>query len=331
MRSYVKLPENFSPGFIHYHLWSHATIDLDEDTAEIWGSSKQYKFHINLNDDSYIKNRDKISEFIMMIGRDSGIIGFKYHIATEKTLSENQTYQDNVTLLSMLELYHSNNLASANQMIPKLKGEMSKTAWRLISAEPPLEESAYQKDKTTLQANINSVKRFIGQAQFTLYLLEPPDATKLAHFCALLQAELTKYVAIEGTAANTDLPLIGSSKLITFRQQAFNEAPTVYVGGIDSDTNVQQANAARLKKEALESPLYKTMVSQLQALIKLNDEKHANTPNVGAAAAALSSQNTSSASISNAGNVTTFKTAAATSDKTTPDAPPTATPKTPPI
>lgn len=335
MQSYVQMPKDYIPAFTEFYLRSQTIFDKDGNPVDTKPSSTQYKIHINLNDVSFVHNRDAIIEFIKKQGEAFDIIGFKHINDTANTVEYNPKYQLATDVKLALEYIIGNDIDGAREVIQDIKSPDMK-AWLIQCLTHGISDDQCNKKIQECESCIRSMMRFIGQAQFTIYLFEQTDANKIAEFCKLLHAELIRLGIEAGTIANTDLQIVNKSNLITFRQQAFNDEPDGYVGGTEDDPKVEQANAQRLKEEAQKCLLYKTLVAKANADPALGKDTKEDSPSPPQSA--VSATSISAAGIlTNASNATVFgagagagaAAAAAGAPKTTPTPSPPNTPPTP--
>lgn len=287
MKSFVKMPPKYLAGFTTYRL--ERFKDFDYDPISETGMSYQYKLHFNLEDKCYVKYRMTIRDLIKKHGIDNGVISFKYHDATRDTLLTDDQYREAYYYNAAVEAIYSAQkiknsdpanhalmMKNANEHIEKIKSDEIKEYLLKFVTGIELPEKDYHAILKENNDTIGSIMRFIGQAQFTIFLFDPIDPLKVANFIKLVMNDLNKLELQEGSIANTDLRIIESSKLITFRQQAFNDNPTAYVYGTDVDSKVQEENANKLQNEARNCGFYKALVKALNPEAK----QVAKAPNI---------------------------------------------------
>lgn len=264
MKTYRELPQNpKNPGFVEFLLCESSGPN---GSLKYFPISQKYKLHLNLNDSSYLKHRDAITEFIKKQGAAFGIAGFKYYRHSEAGLNLDPVYYEAENFIAILDYIRNNNLNEARKLMFIFKEHKLATEQLNYFMTYGISQQLYDTHKAACQACMASSKRYIGQTQFTIYLQEPINPDKTTEFCRLLNAELQRLQVKEGGIANTDLPVIGKSHLISFRQSQFDNIAQ-YVSGTNANTVEQETNAARLKKEALASPLYQTISNALNNLV----------------------------------------------------------------
>lgn len=270
MKCFVKLPDNSAPGFTSYYL----STELTDDPTHV-RSDPPYKFHLNLSDASYVKHRDAIVKFIDQHGLDHGISSFKYFNVSHETRFKDVEYQEAMACKAVLNqlrlsLEHDPSSAKYKQYIDKalelangIKDEETRTNFINAINARDFDRDSILNLLEEQNLFIESVHRYIGQSQFTIYLLEPIQQETIINFCKLLLDDLKKLDLAPGKLPNTDITIIDKFNLITFRQDKLNDQPATYVSAANLDPFVLARNIAQLKSEASESPLYKALVTAL--------------------------------------------------------------------
>lgn len=282
MNSYALLPNNYYHRFTGYHIKSH--IINNGKKAIATGKNEQYKLHLNLSDKDFVAHRDTIVASIMKHGLNNGIIGFKYYNYDENSIKRDTEVTDHFHYMEALRLSHlslqhpdgstesEKYLQQANLHLDSITNNDLKTRLQNAVNNPKFEEY-YPDHYANTVSGYRSHFRFINQAQFTIYLEEPINAEKVANFCKLFLDDLAKAGINQGQIANTDLMLAPPSRLLTFRQAAFNSNPFVYVEGTHDDPAMEAKIAEQLQNEARESVLYKHLVTAVKQPVTAADAK----------------------------------------------------------
>lgn len=224
-----------------------------------------YKLHINLDDSSYTeKRRQAVIDLIARLNQEHSpsrqpILGaYKYVQMDEKTF---ETHIDNLKFQYLKAVKGENKVE-----IARLRDKIKDSEWLQLIG---------QADQKQLDQHINacgkaveSQKRLIGGAQFTLYFntfLTYPEGPKTAEHQRRLKAflhDLTDGLAALGLAAGrmpeTDSCIDG---FLSFRQEKL--ADKIYIGH-DAD----QKTLATLKEEQEKSQLFLFIKKSLSELLE---------------------------------------------------------------
>lgn len=313
MKCYQKLPEGTYPHNHGYYLSTNLIwYPTDEIMLQVFGANKQYKLHFNMTDKSYVAYGAKIVESIQKHGLDNGVIGFKHFMLTEATLEQYESYKlitRCTKALREIYLHHHHkpdDKTNYHAKALKLLNKIPKDAAILTPLSKHLNQGITAKEYDEFRSYFNhlvdSYNRYIGQAQFTIYLCEPIDPNKIANFCRLINADFQGLNLSEGRHEDTGLPVIGDSHLITFRQQSFNNDPTNYIHPVQEDAATRVAHNQRLDREARESQIYKSLITALNA-----DEKHSKVQTQTDTTAATDMTTATGNTLTAANSAATFK------------------------
>lgn len=273
MKSFVLREPDVAPGFTEYYLNTELRFDSKIRRTVPIHATPRYKLHINLDDDNFVKHRDAIVGLIKQYGLDLGIKGFKFFNVSADSILEDDVYYSSEISVAVLEKIHA---AMQCNPIGNTYKDHIKAALMLAHKIP---EPVYKKTILNFinggiftveemrsllneaDSNMKSVERYIGQAQFTIYLVDPIKPELIIQFYKLLAAELKKLNIMQGTLPNTDLAIETSSKslshLITFRQDKLDGTVDYVSGSLPGADEV----IARLKDEASRCPLYQALVA----------------------------------------------------------------------
>lgn len=259
----------------------------------------RYKLHINLDDAFFAIHRDAITKMIKQHGSSNGISGFKYFKVHKGNLPECQKHRNSLdlknVLIALLEAAkHPSNTNQHKQYLDQAKLLIQKLARPLLKQQlnelvkHKLDAKLLNIFLTKTNRILESDLRFIGQAQFTLYLMEPLQTNNNINFLKLLYNDLKSLGAASGDLPNTDLRIVELFNLFSFRQECFDETPNDYVAGTSENPAQLAKDIAHLKEQAGRCELFKALTQALTA--------HVNTIDAKAAPASVY-----------AGNTTTFK------------------------
>lgn len=237
--------------------------------SEIYRTSSKvelssYKLHVNLDDESFVKHRDTIIDFIDKLGFLGVIVQFKYfNFSAESLLKECDNYQDALRAIDFVKELKANQLENAVKLCAQITHKPTQHYLKGIvhsAKEKTLSQSAVMQMENHFNVDKASSDRFIGQTQFTLYFTPKTDEKKLGDFCVALNNKLHDLHVRPGTLPNTDLKL---SPTLSFRQVKLMKSD-VQVRGVDDDVKKNDEAIAQLKKEAQSAKLFHTLLKRLE-------------------------------------------------------------------
>jgi hypothetical protein len=216
-------------------------------------SDKEYKLHLNFDNESYIRCREAIIACIDELAYLRAIYSFKYFDFTSETLSYNFVYRDFLREMKILECLKKEDEVGARKIADDIftdnEKKWTKETFRIFNAG----QLNYEMESEQLEVAKKQTERFIGQTQFTLYLSTPIDENRLRIFFILLNQKLQALGIRPGSVPNTDVML---TPYISFRKIRLDGS---YLGGAGVDAVKHQKNLQKLKEEAVTSSAYKVL------------------------------------------------------------------------
>lgn len=212
----------------------------------------RYKLHINLSNASYKANFKAINQIIDELGFTATIVGFKQ----ANYFADNPILPDDTRENEFWKAMQNNDFTRARKITKILDNDERK---KLLEKQHFAADSKAAIERGLMLSNIflNSRARYIGKAQYTIYLNSKYNEAQVCKFVAKCEEKIRKIPGlVPGHVNATDSPL---SHFISFRQERLDDVDNYNFSQSEKDL-------AKLKEAQEKSQLYDALKTEMKKL-----------------------------------------------------------------